>query len=753
MKASLILAHVYSMVNPSGEENRRFRLAHSRAIPALIAPACKGYWNPLAREYLAGAAGPGDTVSGDRSPSPLMERALEQWKSKEVARLLALVETERRYYQEMVANLPLSVAVISQEGNLLAANRAFRQMYEIRGDDIRKRSIQQIFPNAELQARIQSALESGIGSRPLVIDRQVPGSSAQRLRISVQSIRDWDEDSGLQALLVVEDLTDFQHEPALAAVELIEKAPIEPATIEKAAIQPVPVAPFPELLPCVIWTAQAAGRAFTFVSPSAKSRLAIDPEEWMANPNFFIDRIASEDRAGTMAFYDQALNSPGLHSCDFRMRLPGVWYRETILVEHGSDRITGVITDITDRRAIEEQTLQSQRLDAITQLAGRIAHDINNPLMIVNGFAEDLIGGMPPSDARAADMREIQIAGKRIAELTGHLQAVTRKQGEQTTLPVDADAELVKVVQRMHAAAGEYLKADYMPSQHPLAVIAEASQLEAILLELSAALVEGGGESAHLTLSASPYRVVELVRPDQPLAPGEYVELSIVNRSPASRHLPARIFEALIPGKEPGREAGPALARAFKTIQEWGGTILTVPHNNEIRVYLKPAGKLPPDLRPASDSVPTLAAGPTTASPVIAPVVVEFASKSSILIVEDEPGIRALMRKILQREGFEVFEAANGAEALDLLKLKGPVNLLITDVVMPGMTGRQLATQVQSMDAHCGILYMSGFTADTGVETGQFPPGSYFLQKPFTLGSLLRKANEVLASIPRRPTQ
>jgi CheY-like chemotaxis protein len=109
------------------------------------------------------------------------------------------------------------------------------------------------------------------------------------------------------------------------------------------------------------------------------------------------------------------------------------------------------------------------------------------------------------------------------------------------------------------------------------------------------------------------------------------------------------------------------------------------------------------------------------------------------------------MRKILQREGFEVFEAGNGPEALQLLKQKGPVNLLITDVLMPGMTGRELVEQVQLTDPHCGILYMSGFTSDTGVETGQFPPGSHFLQKPFTLGSLLRKANEVLASTPRRP--
>ena len=695
------------------------------------------YYNSMTPEYLGGSSFNSDTANRIFVPKPPMERTNEQWKSREVARLLALVETERRYYQEMVANLPISVAVINQQGNLVAANRAFRQSFEGHGGDVRTRLIEQIFPSAELQARIQSVFESGVGSRPLVIERTVPaGGDPQRFRISVQAICDWDEDSGIQALLVVEDMADSQErEELLPGVE-------PPPTVAV----PVPTLPvFPDALPCVIWVAHAADRTFTQVSPSSKTMLDIDPDEWIHTPGSFAGRIDPADRTRTLAFYDQALTAPGLHSCEFRMRRPGAWYRETVLVGNaGSDSITGVITEITARRRMEEHILQNQRFDAISQFAGRLAHDVNNPLMIVNGYAEDLAAAFPSGDPRAADMREIQLAGKRIGELTAHLQSVTRKQAVHT-VPVEINAELAKVVERMRAAAGDYLQAEHTPAEGPLYAMAEASQFEAILLELSAALVEGGGENAQLMLSAHPYRVTEGVRADQPLSTGDFVEIAIVNQSHAGPHLPARMFESLLPGKEPGREPGPALARAYKTIQDWGGAILTLPDDDRIRVYLKAVPAPPPDQPETAPVVPT--------APYAAPSAIQFARKTNVLIVEDEPGIRALMRKILQREGFDVFEAGDGTEALDIVKEKGPFDLLITDVVMPGMSGLELATQVQVMDAYCGILYMSGFTADTGVETGQFPPGSHFLQKPFTLGSLLRKANEVLASRPRRPAQ
>ena len=684
-----------------------------------------------------------------------MERTNEQWKSREVARLLALVETERRYYQELVASLPISVAVINQQGNLVAANRAFRHSYEVHGGDLRTRSIEQIFPSAELQARIHSVFESGVGSRPLVIDKTVPaGGLPQPLRISVQAIRDWDEDSGIQALLVVEDMVGSQRReevgPAVEPPPTAAAAPEVPIAAPVAA--PVAISPaLPDPLPCVIWTARTAGRTFTQVSPSAKTLLGIDPEEWIHSPVSFSSRIDAADRTQTLAFYDQALTAPGLHSCEFRMRRPGIWYRETVLVGNaGSDSITGVITEITARRRMEEHLLQNQRFDAISQFAGRLAHDINNPLMIINGYAEELAAALPSNDPRTADMREIQLAGKRIGELTAHLQSVTRKQTVHT-VAVDINAKLAKVVERMRTAAGEYLEAEHTQAEGPLYAVAEASQLESILLELAAALVDGGGETAQLRLSAHSYRVAEVVRADQPLTPGDFVEITIVNQSQAAPHLPGRLFESLLPGKEPGREAGPALARAYKTVQDWGGAVFTLADDHQIRVYLKAAPAPPP--AEAGPVVPAATAAAAATGVPEAVNAVQFVRKTNVLIVEDEPGIRALMRKILLREGFDVLEAGSGIEALDILKERGPFDLLVTDVVMPGMSGLELVTQVQAIDPYCGILYMSGFTADTGVETGQFPPGSHFLQKPFTLGSLLRKANEVLSSRPRRQSQ
>lgn len=654
-----------------------------------------------------------------------MERAFEQWKSKEVARLLALVETERRYYQELVANLPVSVAVLNTDYSLVAANRIFRQSFGVISDDMRRRRIGEILSSAELQARIQSVFESGIAARPIVIERTVAASAIpQRLRVSIQAIRDWDEDSGLQALLVIEDTADFT------------PTALPPATPAESASLPGP-------LPCVVWTARISDRRFTTVSPSAKTLLGVDPEQWIRTPSSFADRIHADDRARTIAFYDQSIANPGFHSAEFRIGQSTQWVRETVLADPSRDLLSGVVTDVTARRAVEEQMLQSQRFEAVGSLGGRLAHDINNPLMIVNGYAEELALSFPANDPRGADMREIQNAGKRIGDLTAHLQSVTRKQ-TVTTHPVNIHTELSKVVDRMRAAAGEYLKAEYRPGVQSLTVLAEAGQLEAVLLELSAALVEGGGESAHLILSASPAQVTELVRPDQPLAPGQYVELSILNQSQGAPPLPNRLFESLLPAKD----SGPALARTYKTVQDWGGTILAVAGVNEIRVYLKAASVLPVAAPQAEAQVaPVEAAPPPPPPPPAAP------RKTTILIVEDEPGIRALMRKILQREDFSVLEAGSGAEALELLKQKGPADLLITDVLMPGMTGRDLATTVQAADQYCGILYMSGFTSDTGVETGQFPPGSFFLQKPFTLGSLLRKVKEVLAATTRRPAR
>ena len=728
------------------------------------------------------------------SLSYTMERNNEQWNSREVARLLALVETERRYYQEMVANLPISVAVMNPQGSLVAANRAFRQLYEVGSStDLRKRSIEQIFPSAELQARIQSVFESGIGSRPLVIERTVlTGATPQRLRISIQPIRDFDEDSGIQALIVIEDMADSKP-VALAARPLVEapalqhemtepivteETPLADALVEVPGVpssdflEPlpdghgseriftpeVPVAPalpieqptvvvgptFPDPLPCVIWMADPSERSFIAVSPSASAMLDIAPDEWLQTPNFFALRIHPGDRNMVMSFYDRALASPGMYSSEFRMRRTGAWYRETILVDEKN--LTGVITDVTARRAMEEQILQSQRFEAVSHLSGRLAHDVNNPLMIVNGYAEDLAAAFGPNDPQSADMREIQLAGQRIGELTAHLNTFTRKHIPHLS-PVDVNAELAKVVERMRVAAGEYLQAECTPIVEPLTAMGDAGQLEAVLLELSAALVEGGGETAYLVLSAKTHKSNELLRPHQPLAGGDFIQISILNQSHSEVMLDPHLFESLLPGKD-RQDPGPALAKAYKTVQDWGGTILAVPENNQMLVYLKAA---PAPAPAAPQDPPAVAREEPAAEPAPAPKIVEFVRKTSVLIVEDEPGIRALMRKILVREGFEVFEAGNGAEALEILKQTGPFNLLITDVVMPGMTGLELANEVKEMDPFCGILYMSGFTADTGVETGQFPPGSHFLQKPFTLGSLLRKANEVLASTPRRP--
>jgi CheY-like chemotaxis protein len=742
-----------------------------------------------------------------------MKRAdLDNWKSKEVARLLALVETERRYYQEMVAGLPVNVAVVDESLGLVAANRVFRKTFGTAGQSVLKLRLQDIMPAPELQQAIQNVIASGAGSAPVLFEHL-----GRQLRVSGQPIRDWDEDSQFHALVVIEDLgpvvkaipapevqtsaeAAHPHEPEAATphvvvVETELAALAEPVTVPvtvepgvteeagvqeepekekeatgseavgpEAAIEPVteavsepailaapetavetstpqvpeiPRSPFPTALPCVLWTATGHNREFTAVSDSSREILGIEPSEWTSQTNFFENRIHADDRASVLAYYGTALQRPGIHSCEFRMVHPHhpMSVRETILVSEDGTW-TGMVTDFSARRSIEEQLVQAQRTEAVNRLAGRLAHDLNNPLMIVSGYTEEMASGLPPNDPRGADMREILTASQRIAELTSHLQTVTRSHA-LPAVPVDLSELLNRTVARIRSAAGEYLTADCVAPGAPLQVLAESSQLEAAILELSAALVESSTEKSHLLIGAEQVSIHELARPDQPLSPGDYARITVSDANAAPQSRIHTIFENLLPGKEPNRDTGPSLARIYKIVQEWGGSMYATGGGTVIRMFLRlaaaPVAVEPPQAVPAATP---------EAEAVEAPA---LPARKTILVVEDVSGIRTLMRKILQREGFEVFEASSGAEALDTLKQhKGKMDLLITDVLMPGMNGRELAGQVVGLHPEAGVLYMSGFTAETGVETGHFPPGSFFLQKPFTLGSLLRKVNEVL---------
>lgn len=578
----------------------------------------------------------------------------EQWKSREVARLLALVETERRYWQEIVTNLPVPVAILNRSLAIVSANRAFRTAYAAGPEDLKNKRITDIIPAPPLASGIQTMYESGTMPEPMLFETE----SGKRVRVTVQQHRDWDEDA-VDALVTIEDV---------------------PAAEQSTQL--------PAAVPAVIWTAAVPSLDFTYLSPSAESVTGLPSAEWT-----FYGRIEEADREAVRTNYTSAIEGvPGVYSAEFRLAGRRRWFRETIRLEDG--QLHGVLTDVTGRRAMDEHLLQAQRIDALAGFSGRAAHDLNNPLMIVNGYGEEVLAAMAEGDPHRSDMAQVMDAASRIAQMAASLQTFSRKPARTSSLTPFSIAEAVDP-----------------QADKDLLALGDAAEFQSLVKAIAAAMESG----TPATIRAGELTVRDLTVGAQPVEPGPYVLVRIEGAA-GSEPLKRPLFES--------PHLRPELAKAYRTIESWGGSCWASPDNRVVRILLKRAV--------------TAAAPSQPAAPVDEP-----AAQKRILVVDDEMGIRTLMRKILLRHGYAVFEAAGGAEALKILETQ-PVDLLLTDVMMPEVTGRELAEKASSLYPGLKVLYVSGFTDNTLVETGQYPPGSQLLQKPFTLNSLLRKVSEVL---------
>jgi PAS domain S-box-containing protein len=643
-----------------------------------------------------------------------MERTdFEQWKAKEVARLLALVETERRYYQEMVASLPVALVVLSFDRSIVSANRAFRQMFGVRTEDLRRKTVEQILPSPQLIEKIRDVHANNTAQRDTFVD-----FADRPLRVTVIPLRNWDDESEIETLLMLEDTARWTI-----------GRPIEPAkpSVPAPALAPVDV-------PAIVWQVDVASMAFTSVSGAVEAMLGYPVAHWLSMPRFFIDRIHPDDRASTMTFYDAAMGRAGDASAEFRVLSSSgrvVWCRETIRVT-GRKVIAGVLTDITLRKQLEEQLLTAKRSDALHGLASRLAHDLNNPLMIITGYSEEMLQTLKPEDPMRSDVEQILGATERISAITGQLLGYTRRQAAEA-VPVDVADVIAKMEERITQAAGEGVTVEFSPAGEAVLAMADATQFEEMILALVSPQRDDAKERSRVVISCDIENVAEQL-PASTLAPGAYARVTVRDngRGMDGPHR-AEVFEAVL-AKDP---AAAAIARAYSTAREWGGDIAFSSQpfrGSAFTIYL-------PQARPRAAAAPATMTAPVEVPVAPAPAQV----RETILLVEDEAGIRALVRKILKRERYNVLEAGSAEEASTVAgAYDGRIDLLLTDVMLPGMGGRDLAEGLRESLPNLSVLYVSGFTDDEGVRAGGFPPGSKFLQKPFTLSALVAKVRESL---------
>jgi two-component system cell cycle sensor histidine kinase/response regulator CckA len=397
-----------------------------------------------------------------------------------------------------------------------------------------------------------------------------------------------------------------------------------------------------------------------------------------------------------------------------------------------------VIRDITarlkaeeERSRLEEQLRQSQRLESVGRLAGGVAHDFNNLLTVINGYADMTLGELAAEDPIRPVLEEIRNAGQRAASLTQQLLAFSRKQMIEPR-PMDLNAVVAESEKMLKRLVGEDIEFSTSLSPLPCPVMVDSGQIHQILMNLAVnardAMPAGGSlrvETAHLDLGE------EQARGCPDAAPGRYVRLAVADSGTGmDEDTLRRIFEPFFTTKRQGAGTGLGLSVVYGIVRQSGGWIQVNSRpgsGTTFEIYL-------PRLDAASlDEVAHDA--PATG----------LRGTESVLVVEDQEEVRRLAVEVLRRYGYSVLEAAHGPEALGLAERHtGTIDLMLTDVIMPGMTGRELAARLTPIRPEAKVLYMSGYSRDVIGREGVLENGMPYLAKPFTPEELARKVRELL---------
>jgi PAS domain S-box-containing protein len=402
--------------------------------------------------------------------------------------------------------------------------------------------------------------------------------------------------------------------------------------------------------------------------------------------------------------------------------------------------VIGVALDITDRKQLADQLRQSQKLQAVGELAGGVAHDFNNLLMVVKGHAEMLLDRLPGSSGdrqspARQNVEQIQQAAERAAGLTRQLLAFSRMQVLQPRV-LDLNEVVAGMIQMVSRVIGANIELAFLPGANLGRVKADPSQIEQVALNLVVNARDAMPDGGRLTIETSNMHLDRDYATEHAVVdPGDYVMLTVsdtgIGMDAATQ---ARIFEPFFTTKSQGRGTGLGLATVYGVVKQSGGYVWVyseVGHGTTFKVYLPmvqaPAEKKAPE-KPASGHEP---------------------GTETILFVEDEQSVRELVRDYLTARGYEVLDAADGVEALEIASAhKGKIQLLITDVVMPKVSGRELATRLAATRSDLKVLYISGYTDDSVFRHGVLEGGMAFLQKPFNLKALATKIREILEGVP-----
>lgn len=634
-----------------------------------------------------------------------MERELEQGKSREVARLLALVETERRYYQDVVALLPAGLLIVSSDLQIVSSNREARRLFGFRDVDPLQGPVRQHLP-PEIVNRVSEIAGNGDTVRGLAM--LAPGEPTRHLEVNLARIRNWEDDPKHEVLVILREIAAPSTQPVAGSSSTDDATPFADILNSEDAI---------------VWAGEPSGQRFLYVNEKAVELLDHPLEKWLQGEAFWTERFHPLDRSRALAAYQRVLAGGSQETMDYRALTASgssVWLRETVRALPDADgkplHLIGTAMDITQRRLLDALYMQQQRSEAMHRLAIRMANEITNQITVIAGYSEEVFQGLESTNPHRADLREIMAATDRLRMVTGHLTQSGHMEPPATEV-FDA-VEFLKTLEPglKSALNGSPLELKVFPAT--VGIRANRAQLETIVSTIIQRVRLDSTAGSRIAVECSPTEIDESL-PDRGglLQPGVYGAITIEY---SGKPVPPAIFEALLPSREGEGDLGSQLLQAYRKLRAWGGSLLA--EDTSYRLFLPRIG--------------VAVAAPVEAPQTQETVVEQVAQTTSptVLVVESDAGVATLVQKVLARQKYSVFQAENAEQAVSARQdLGGRVDLVVADPSLPGI-----------VDAFPNIKMLFLVSEEAPVSVA-FPPGASFLAKPFTPRVLTAKVQEMLA--------
>jgi PAS domain S-box-containing protein len=664
-------------------------------------------------QLLRGEGGDGDAIL---RPTPHVRRLTGQ-----IGRLLARSQDADARCHSVLDNILDAVGILTPDGIILDVNRGCEQMLQTPRDEMVGHHIREFAPPGHADSNVaeyHDALDSGAGRM-----RAIPIARPDGTCVYVEWSNKAVSLNGKDVVIAVgRDVT-----------ERVEARRKEAASEERYRT-------LMESIPDVVWSSTLTGKLL-FISPTVERICGFPAGELAAAPeSFWFERVHPEDiDRVTEAFERVATNG---YAAEYRWRhKDGHWiwlqsHARTRTTLDGTQLVEGTFADITELKRAEEHVRQSQKMEAIGQLTGGVAHDFNNILAVILGNGDFLRQSLSESDPRRADAEAILEAGQRAAGLTRQLLAFSRRQMLEPRI-LDLN-QIVRGLEKMlRRIIGEDIEFSTALPDALDRVHADAGQIEQVIMNLVVnardAMPVGGKlsiETANVVLDAA------YCRTHLGAAAGPHVMLAVSDTGCGmDADTKRRLFEPFFTTKERGKGTGLGLSTCYGIVKQSGGWIWVYSERGQgtvFKVYL-----------------PVASADSARVSSIAAPVP-SAKGHETVLVIEDDAQVRSMVRRILASNSYDILEARDGGEALALAhNHHGRIDLILSDVVIPGLSGPEIVQQVQHEHGSTRSLFMSGYTDHAVLRDRILAAGANFIQKPFAPAALANKVREVLDAPPQ----